>query len=252
MPRVGGRKLLHLIQAELPKDFNIGRDAFFNLLRQKNMLVRVRQHRTRTTYSDHWLRKYPNLVKDFIPQKSHQMWVSDITYIDTSEGFAFLSLITDAYSRKIIGWSLGPTLEARYTIEALKMALKQLPKGTRGVYHHSDRGVQYCCGDYVKILEQNQFKISMTESGDPRDNAIAERVNGILKGEWLDHIKLKTKLVANYQLTNIIRTYNQERPHTSLDMNTPEKAHTLTGILKRRWKNYYRKKEKLEAVKGNG
>ncbi len=239
MPRAGGRKLLHFVQAELPEDLSIGRDAFFDFLRDNNMLVRKRQIRPRTTFSGHNFRKYTNLIKDFIPQKAHQLWVSDITYIRTGEGFAYLSLITDAYSRKIIGWALGPTLEAKFTIDALKMALKQLPKGTRGVYHHSDRGVQYCCRNYVKILEKNHFRISMTENGDPRDNAIAERVNGILKDEWLNHIKLETRQVANQQLAEIIRIYNQERPHTSLDMNTPQEAHTMTGTIKRRWKNYY-------------
>ena len=159
------------------------------------------------------MRKYPNIIKDLVPQRAHQLWVSDITYIETKQGFGYLSLITDAYSRKIVGWALGSTLEAKHTISALKMALRQLPKGVRDVIHHSDRGVQYCCEDYVKILKENHFRISMTENGDPLENSIAERVNGILKDEWLNHIKLETLEEAHKELTQIIKTYNGQRPH---------------------------------------
>ena len=245
MARIGGRKLLHLIQPDLPEELYLGRDSFFDFLREKGLLIRKRRNGVRTTYSNHWLRKYPNLIKDFIPEKAHQLWVSDITYIVTLEGFCYLSLITDAYSRKIIGWKLGSTLEAKHSVKALQMAIKQLPKGTRDVYHHSDRGVQYCCDEYVKILKKNHFKISMTEGGDPRDNAIAERVNGILKNEWLNQMKLKTREDAKSQLDSIIRIYNQQRPHSSLDMNTPEYAHKQIGTFKKRWKNYYNLSKKV-------
>jgi transposase InsO family protein len=248
MPRLGGRKLLVRIQPKLPGELYLGRDSLFDFLREKGLLVRKRRNRTRTTFSSHWLRKYPNLIKDFVPQKAHQLWVSDITYIETKQGFGYLSLITDAYSRKIVGWALGSTLEAKHTISALKMALRQLPKGVRDVIHHSDRGVQYCCEDYVKILKDNHFRISMTENGDPLENSIAERVNGILKDEWLNHIKLETLEEAHKELTQIIKTYNQQRPHSSLDMNTPEYAHNQRGKIKRRWKNYYKRKEKQTGL----
>jgi len=247
MPRIGGRKLLKLIGPGLPEELKMGRDLFFNFLREKGLLVRKRRNRVRTTYSNHWMHKYPNLIKNFVPTGPHQLWVSDITYIPTMEGFVYLNIITDAYSRKITGWALGSTLEAIHTVRALKMSLKQLPKGIRGVFHHSDRGVQYCCGEYVKVLKKNHFRISMTENGDPRENAIAERVNGILKDEWLNQMKLKSIGEATRQLEQIIRIYNQQRPHGSLDMMTPECAHNQSGELKKHWKNYYYNKGKDES-----
>jgi transposase InsO family protein len=180
------------------------------------------------------------LIRDFIPIKINQLWVSDITYIETAEGFVYLSLVTDAYSREIIGWSVGGTLEAIYSLKALDMASKRLPKQTQGLIHHSDRGVQYCCGDYVKKLNKHNILISMTENGDPRENAIAERVNGILKDEWLNQIKLASLEEAIKQLKRIIMIYNCHRPHASLDMKTPREASQLTGELKKHWKTYYK------------
>jgi transposase InsO family protein len=246
MPRIGGRKLLRLIEPHLPEELKIGRDSFFDFLREKGLLARKRRNRVRTTYSNHWLHKYPNLVKDFIPTGPHQLLVVDITYIITSEGFVYLSLVTDAYSRKIVGWALGDTLEACHSVIALNMAIGQLPKGIKNVFHHSDRGVQYCCGQYIKILEKNNFRISMTESGDPRDNAIAERINGILKDEWLNQMKFSSIGQVSKQLGEIIRIYNEKRPHSSLDMMTPKEAHNQSGELKKHWKNYYYNKEKDE------
>ena len=251
MPRIGGRKLLQRIQPRLPEELYLGRDSFFEFLRDKGLLIRKRRYRVRTTYSNHWLHKYPNLIKDFIPEKAHQLWVSDITYIETMEGFGYLSLVTDAYSRKIIGWELGATLEAKHTVKALQMALNQLPKDTDNVFHHSDRGVQYCCDDYVKLLLKNHFQISMTENGDPRENAIAERVNGILKSEWLNQMKLSSLQEANEQLRQIIRTYNQDRPHSSLDMKTPEYAHIQTCTFKKHWKDYYKNNSMNQKQKIN-
>lgn len=240
MPRIGGRKLLEIIQPWLPVELNLGRDSFFDFMRKHELLIKKRRNKARTTYSNHWLRKYPNLIKEFVPIKANQLWVSDITYIQTSKGFVYLNLVTDAYSRKIVGWAIGDTLEAKYTVEALKMALKQVPKGTEGLIHHSDRGVQYCCNDYVKILNKNNVKISMTENGDPRENAIAERVNGILKTEWVNQMKLVSLEQAIIELKRIISIYNCKRPHASLDMKTPEIAHKQVGVIKRRWKNYYK------------
>lgn len=251
-PRLGGRKLLIRLQPHLSGELTIGRDAFFDLLRREGLLVRRRRNRTKTTNSYHRFHKYPNLIKDFTPDGPHQLWVSDITYIETSEGFGYLSLITDAYSRKIIGWELGPTLESKYTIKALQMALYQLPKEKKEVIHHSDRGVQYCCDEYVKLLNKNCLRISMTENGDPLENAIAERVNGILKDEWLYQMKLKSIEDAKKQLTWIIRVYNKERPHSSCDMNTPEKAHYQNGELKKHWKNYYQLRNNIQQSDQNG
>jgi transposase InsO family protein len=245
MSRLGGRKLLELIQPELPEELYLGRDLFFEFLRERNLMVRKKRYRTRTTFSNHWLRKYPNLIKGFTPERANQLWVSDITYIITAEGFGYLSLITDAYSRKIVGWALGDDPKAEHTIKALEMALKQLPKGTRNLYHHSDRGVQYCCAEYVQILKKNHIQISMTENGDPLENAIAERINGILKDEWLNRMKLKTRSEARSQLEQIIKIYNEVRPHSSLDMKTPQVAHHMGGKFKLRWKNYYKRKNDI-------
>jgi len=246
MPMIGGRKLLRLIEPDLPKELKMGRDTFFDFLREKGLLVRKPRRRVRTTYSNHWLRKYPNLVKDFIPIGPHELWVCDITYILTSEGFVYLSLITDAYSRKIIGWALGDTLEACHSVMALNMAIEQIPRGIKKVFHHSDRGVQYCSNEYVKILNKRKFRISMTESGDPRDNAIAERVNGILKDEWLNQMKFSSIEQVSTQLREIIRIYNENRPHASLDMMTPKAAHNQSGKLKKHWVNYYQNPGKDE------
>ncbi len=248
MPRLGGRKLLTLIQPKLPQELYLGRDAFFDFLGNNNLLVRNRRRWAKTTQSYHRLKRYPNLIVDFIPTRPNQLWVSDITYVTTKEGFGYLSLVTDAYSRKIIGWSLGWNLEAKHTVKALKMALRQLPKEENGVFHHSDRGVQYCCDDYVKLLKKHGFKISMTENGDPLENPVAERVNGILKSEWINDMHLDTIDQARVTLRRIIQVYNQYRPHTSLDMLTPNLAHQQNGILKKHWKNYYKQVIHKEKV----
>lgn len=245
MPRIGGRKLLSKIADRLPEELQIGRDSFFDFLREYGLLVRRKRYRAKTTFSNHWLRKYPNLIKEFTPDGPHQLWVSDITYVETDEGFVYLFLITDAYSRKIIGWCASDTLEAKHAISALYMALSQLPVGITDVYHHSDRGVQYCCDNYVKILQKNRFQISMTDNGDPLENAIAERVNGILKTEWIYDMKLKTKIEAKEEVNKIINIYNNHRPHCSLDMLTPKQAHNHSGTLKKHWKNYWQYQEEV-------
>ncbi len=243
MPRLGGRKLYFKICPQLPEELQIGRDKFFDFLRQNNLLVRRNRYRAITTMSSHWLRKYPNLIKDFIPTEAHQLWVSDITYVETTEGFVYLFLITDAYSRKIVGWSVSKNLEAKNAVAALYMALSQLPAGVTNLIHHSDRGVQYCSGKYVKVLNRHGVSISMTENGDPLENAVTERINGILKTEWINEMKLKSLKDAMFQVRSIIDIYNSESPHSSIEMLTPEQAHLKTGPLKRLWKNYYKTKE---------
>ena len=242
MPRLGGRKLFFKIRPKLPSDLQMGRDKFFAFLGRNNLLVRRKRYRAITTMSSHWLRKYPNLIKDFTPSGPHQLWVSDITYIETTNGFVYLFLITDAYSRKIVGWSMSKTLEAKNAIVALHMALSQLPVGVTNLLHHSDRGVQYCSSKYVETLQRHGVGISMTENGDPLENAIAERINCILKTEWINEMKLKSIKDAMVQIGEIITIYNGERPHSSIEMLTPGKAHLRNGELKRFWKNYYKKK----------
>lgn len=220
---------------------NIGRDALFSLLREHDLLIRKRKRKAVTTFSKHWLKKYPNLIREFIPLAANMLLVSDITYIVVGDGFAYLSLITDAYSHKITGFYLSRTLEAKGSILALKMALKNC-KGAKILIHHSDRGVQYCSADYVKILQDKNIKISMTENGDPLENAIAERVNGILKEELLQ-TKYTCFEDTQKSVAKAITIYNSLRPHSSCDMLTPNEAHKKEGELKKHWKNYYKKKE---------
>lgn len=241
--RLGGRKLLNKIRGLMPNTEQIGRDAFFDLLRDNGLLVRKRRTRAYTTNSFHWLHKYPNLIKELIPLRSNHIWVSDITYIKTDAGFVYLSLITDAYSRKIVGWHLSKTIEAADTLQALYMAISQLPADVEEIIHHSDRGVQYCSYKYVQCLQKHRVKISMTENSDPYENAIAERLNGILKTEWLYDMTLKDYAQANDVLKEIVEIYNTERPHSSINMLTPNQAHQTTGVLKRLWKSYYQKKQ---------
>lgn len=236
-PKVGVRKLyLHVAEPLLRHGICIGRDALFDLLRQYGMLVRRRKRKTITTDSNHPYRKYPNLIKTFIPLKANELWVSDITYIDTREGFMYLSLITDAYSHKIVGYHLGDTLEAHNCILALQMALAQ--RTTQyPLIHHSDRGVQYCSHQYTQLLQKGPWaiNISMTENGDPYENAMAERVNGILKGEFLLPT-FETKQQAQDSVIQSIRTYNEVRLHSSIDMLTPQQAHQKQGALIKHWK----------------
>lgn len=243
--RIGTRKLFFMMTDFMQQHhIKIGRDSLFNLLATHKLLVRRRKRRIPiTTFSDHWMHKYPNLIVDFIPTAPNQLWVSDITYICLMNDFAYLSLITDAYSRKIVGFYLSETLSADGCIKALKMALSNNPQLGR-LIHHSDRGSQYCCADYVGLLEKHFIKISMTQSGDPLENALAERVNGILKDELLEKQYLNFEQ-AQQAVAVAISIYNHQRPHGSIDLLTPVEAHLREGELKRRWKNYYSKRKEV-------
>jgi putative transposase len=231
----------------LQHDFQIGRDAMFDLLSERGLLVRKRRRSgCVTTFSKHRFKKYPNIIRDFIPIAPNQLWVSDITYIHLEDGFAYLSLITDAYSRKIVGFYLSKDLSARGPLNALKMAIKTNDHIT-GLIHHSDRGVQYCCDAYVKLLTDEKIKISMTENGDPLENAIAERVNGILKQELLEEV-FPDFITASNDTAIACSTYNHIRPHGSIDDLKPAEAHQMTGTINKRWKNYYQiNKKRKEA-----
>jgi transposase InsO family protein len=245
MPRIGGRKLHYLVNKELPKEFHIGRDRFFNWLRSNSLLVKKRRTRIYTTNSHHWLHKYPDLIKNYTPSAPNQLWVSDITYLRTEEGVMYLFLITDAFSKKIVGWKLSDNLRAENALIALKSAIKQWGNEHQ-LIHHSDRGIQYCSEKYVKLLQKNKIFISMTQDGNPLDNAIAERINGILKDEWLYQMTFKTRKSTEIHLFNVINLYNNLRPHLSLGMQTPEEVHensTPGKIPKRLWKNYYHSKD---------
>lgn len=245
--KIGTRKLFFLMNLFMQQHrIHIGRDAFFELLREQNLLVRKRKRRKpRTTFSCFWMHKHPNLAKDFIPTAPNQLWVSDITYIHIGDDFGYLSLITDAYSHKIVGFYLGEDLSAKGCVYALRTALKNNPEREQ-LIHHSDRGLQYYSSDYMKLLKPHT-RISMTEKSDPRENAIAERVNGILKDELLEQ-GFESFSEAQREVAIAISTYNHLRPHSSVDMLMPSVAHTRTGTLKKHWKNYYSFNKKKEVA----
>jgi len=237
-----GRNLFESLQRDFKEhSIKIGRDKFYDLLRENGLLMKNKKRKIKTTYSYHHFHKYPNIVKDFIPRKAGELIVSDITYIwiKDIENFAYLFLITDVYSRKIIGYCMSETLKAESAIKALKMALKQIPV-TDSCIHHSDRGIQYCCHEYTGLLKQNKMVVSMTENGDPRENAIAERVNKTIKEEFTEEktLSFETFAQGKREMSHFVRFYNEERPHRSIDMHTPSEAYNMSGELKRRWKSY--------------
>jgi transposase InsO family protein len=235
-PAIGGRKLYFLLQPFLLEhQIKIGRDALFDLLVSNKLLVRKRKRRVNTTQSHHWLKKYTNLTKEWCPQKPNELWVADITYVPITNGFLYLSLITDAYSHKIMGYNIANNLEAVHTVKALQMALENRTEKDNTLIHHSDRGIQYCCSEYVSLLKQNKIQISMTENGDPLENPIAERINGILKQEYLSHYQIYSQHQAMQLLNVIIKTYNQQRPHQSINLLTPEVVHQKQLLVNKRW-----------------
>ena len=224
-PRIGTRKLLFMLQCELAEiGVSIGRDRFFELLKSRDLLVKRKPVWPKTTQSRHSLPVFRNLLKERKPTAPHQVWVSDLTYIRTDEGFMFASLITDMYSRKIIGFHLGDSLESIGCQKALKKALGQLPSN-RFPIHHSDRGCQYCCHEYVKQLKGRGLSISMTEENHCYENAMAERVNGILKQEYEMDATFRTKHQAAHAFMQAVELYNNRRPHLSLDYRVPSEVH---------------------------
>ena len=247
-PRCGTRKLLIMLQPFLElNNINLGRDCFFDLLAKNKLLVRKTKRSTHTTNSKHHFRRYPNLVRDFTPLKAHELWVSDITYIPVKDRFAYLFLITDAYSRKIVGHHVSDDMKVSSAVVALKKALQQKPAETI-VIHHSDRGIQYCSHEYVNLLQQNQVMISMTQTGDPLENAIAERVNGILKTELISSSYADIDKAA-LSIARAVIIYNFKRRHSSLNYQIPNDVHQQKGPQIKRWKNYYYSpKQKEEAM----
>ncbi len=225
LPREGVRKLMISLADDFEKQgINIGRDSLFNMLRKYDMLVKPKKASTRTTHSYHRFYKYNNLIKDLEIKRPNQVWVSDITYIRTVNGFCYLALITDLYSRKIVGYDLSDSLELTGCVRALKKALKQTGKRSVEI-HHSDRGIQYCSNVYTKILKNKGIQISMTEDNHCYENAVAERVNGILKDEfYLDQTFFSTN-AAKKTTKNVIQLYNSKRLHVSLNYQTPENVY---------------------------
>ena len=240
---IGGGKLWKMYKREFGEAHSVGYNRFYDIIERHHLKVRKKKRRVRTTDSDHNLPLYPNLVKELIPLRPNQLWVSDITYmvtyLDAQMGvydFCYLSLVTDYYTKEIIGWCLGETLEAKFAIEALKMALTRLGDNpVLDLIHHSDRSVQYASHEYTGILKKNGIKISMTECGDPKDNAVAERVNGIIKNELLMGMAFFSIEEVRKALKVAIDFYNNERPHMSLDWKTPAEAALCTGELEKKW-----------------
>lgn len=220
-PRVGGKKLHRMLQTA---GINIGRDQLFCILRENKLLSRRKKRSVKTTNSRHRFRKYKNLIRDLKLTAPNQVYVSDITYIDTLDGFCYLSLMTDAYSRKVVGWDLSNSLSFDGVLRALKMAISQLGPNVT-LIHHSDRGIQYCSQKYIEELEKHNIQISMCEENHCYENAIAERVNGILKVEFLLDCKLRSIEIAKELIAQAIQIYNNERLHLSLGFKTPSVVH---------------------------
>jgi putative transposase len=220
-PGIGAYKLYVILKSIYP-DKMIGRDKFYYIMKKYHLMLPP-ERRRHTTNSNHNYRKYKNLIKEYVPAAPNRLWVADITYIDTDEGVCYLHLITDAYTHEIIGWELSDSLMAVYTLKALEQAISQAGNDTMNqLIHHSDRGSQYCCNLYVETLSSIGARISMTEDYKPTDNAIAERVNGIIKQEWLYRMKRpENTLQARGLLRKIISFYNNKRPHMSNGMMTP-------------------------------
>lgn len=230
LPRLGGKKLYHLLKEDLQKVGKIGRDKFFRILKNNGLLVTPKKSYTRTTNSFHCFRKWKNLIKELSLERVNQVWVSDITYIRTVNGFVYLFLITDLYSRKIVGWSLSNSLSIEGGLEALNIALSSRKDTSESLIHHSDRGIQYCCNDYVEKLQGANIAISMTEDNHCYENAVAERVNGILKDEFYLDTTFNSFEQALCATASGIKNYNDKRPHFSLDLRTPSQVHSMKKV----------------------
>ena len=217
-PKAGGRKLHKMIEV------SVGRDKLFNLLRENRLLVKRKKKYIHTTNSRHRFKKYNNLIKDKEPTGPEQQYVSDITYLETMEGYRYLSLVTDRYSRKIMGYELSKSLSIEGSLKALRMAIRGVSK-PEGLIHHSDRGLQYCSNAYVNLLKRNKIRISMTEDNHVYENALAERVNGILKEELMLGEKLPSYCMAKNMVKEAVKIYNEERLHMAIGYVTPQQKH---------------------------
>jgi len=217
-------------------NIKMGRDKLHKLLQNKGLIIRRNSHYPKTTNSKHWLRKYSNLIKELEVTKPELLWVADITYICVGFNFNYLSLITDSYSKKIVGYSLHLYLDKSGPIKALRMAINGRKMISLDLIHHSDRGVQYCSFDYVQILREHKISISMTEQKDPYENAVAERVNGILKTEFGLNRLFSNHDEASLAVRKSIAAYNFKRPHMSCNYMTPAQAHQKSGRLRKLWK----------------
>jgi putative transposase len=247
LPRLGGRKLHYLLQEELRnKGLFVGRDRLFDLLREEGLLVKRRIRYTKTTDSRGWMRQHPDRIKGLQIVRPEQVWVADITYLNIAGTAHYLHLITDAYSKKIMGYHLSNTLAASATLEALRMALQNRRYPNEDLIHHSDRGLQYCSSLYTSLLAKHNIQVSMTQDGSPYDNAIAERVNGILKDEFFLNGVLPDQATALEMVRQAIRLYNNRRPHLSNHMLNPEQMHMQSVLKPKAW----HKKARLHPLEG--
>ena len=244
--RGSGRNLHQCLKKEFKThDIKIGRDKFFDVLRNYHLLIKSKRSRTKTTCSFHHFNRYKNLIEKAIPARPNEIWVSDITYLwlKPQDKFCYLSIITDLYSRKIVGHSVHESLSVKGCIDALKQAMRNRRDKTQTLIHHSDRGVQYCCHAYVRLLQKQNIQISMTQTGDPLENAVAERVHKTIKEEFTNDRQINFCNIdqARTEIKKFIEFYNQRRPHRSVQWLTPNQAHQCTGALKRVWKSYQSK-----------
>jgi putative transposase len=247
MPRIGTRKLYHILKSEL-KELGVGRDRLFDIIRANHMCIVPKRQYHVTTNSHHRFRKHKNLISKATPSRPEQIWVADITYIGNRQHPIYLALLTDAYSKKIMGYDVSNTLEAQGAIKALEMALKHRRYPSEVLIHHSDRGLQYCSDEYQKTLSKNGVKCSMTEKYDPYENAVAERVNGILKQEFINGIDIQDCKLASLLIKQSILIYNENQPHCSCYMKTPEQMHKQRIIRIKTYKNKNSSKYELTAV----
>lgn len=231
MPRIGTRKLHYMLKSEI----EIGRDKLFEILRKEQMLITKRKKYVKTTNSKHWMRTYADSSKQVELKEPEQLWVADITYLSTQEKTIYLHLVSDAYSKQIMGHSLSRDLRTESTLKALQMALKRRIYQGRDLLHHSDRGLQYCSRQYVDELRRNNCQISMTQDGSPYDNAVAERINGILKDEFYCDEKFDSFEQAKKHVEQSIMIYNTKRPHLSCSMLTPKEMHQQNTLPVKKW-----------------
>lgn len=251
--RVGGKKLYLILKEDLKgHGIQIGRDKFLDVLRDNELLVKRRRRRIKTTMSRHGLRKYPNLSKGLTIDRAEQLWVSDITYLRVEGTHCYLILITDAYSRKVVGYNFGRNMDTTFCIKALRNALTNRLFPKRDLMHHSDRGLQYCSKAYVEVLENHQIQISMTEKGDPLENPLAERMNGIFKDNFALDADFQFFEEAKTQIDQAIEYYNNRLPHSSVDMLSPNEAHHQTGDLKKHWKWYWKENQENQPSQVTG
>jgi len=247
MPRLGTKKLYYLLQADL-RVLGVGRDMLFRILRANHLLIVPKRQYHITTNSHHRFRKHKNLIADVVPVKPEQIWVSDITYVGNRTNPMYLALVTDAYSKKIMGYDVSESLDVKGSIRALKMAIRTRSYKPNTIIHHSDRGLQYCSYAYQRTLKKGELECSMTESYDPYANAVAERVNGILKAEFIGYNPSHKLAVMQRLVRDSVKIYNDYRPHYSCFMKTPKQMHQQNEIKIKTYKNKYPSKRAFAGV----